>query len=140
MLHHITPEEFQLKESEKDGIYQAMKNTKWGAKSFDGSFANNDFSNVVKQSIKSMSPYIHIRHNMNDYYVYLNKNNGKMYMCHIKGKCLFDYDLNYENDQKRFYMEHQVDLWNACVEDRLKFEKYSMYDIIMNYKKFFNIY
>ena len=140
MLHHITPEEFPLKETEKDGIYQAMKNTKWGAKSFDGSFANNDFSNVVKQSIKSMSPYIHIRHNMNDYYVYLNKNNGKMYMCHIKGKCLFDYDLNYENDQKRFYMEHQVDLWNACVEDRLKFEKYSMYDIIMNYKKFFNIY
>jgi hypothetical protein len=61
-------------------------------------------------------------------------------MCRIKGNCIFDYNLNLENDQKKFYLEHDIDLWNACVEGRMKFEKYSMYDLIMNYKKFYSIY
>ena len=60
LLHHITNDEIPIEDSEKQGIYSAMKNTKWGAKSFDGTFANNDFSNVVKKSIRGMSPFIHL--------------------------------------------------------------------------------
>lgn len=140
MLHHITNNEVPIDDTEKTGIYQAMKNTRWGAKSFEGTFANNDFSNVHKQSIRGMSPFIHIHINMKDYYIYLNKNNGKYYMCSHKGKCIFSYDLNKENDQRLFYTEHDLDLWDACIHGMMKFEKYSMYDLIMNYKKFFNIY
>ena len=140
LLHHITNDEIPIEDSEKQGIYSAMKNTKWGAKSFDGTFANNDFSNVVKKSIRGMSPFIHLYVNTHHYYIYLNKNNGNYYMCRIKGNCIFDYNLNLENDQKKFYLEHDIDLWNACVEGRMKFEKYSMYDLIMNYKKFYSIY
>lgn len=140
VLHHITNEEIPIDDSEKTGIYNAMKDTNWGKKSFEGEFANNDFSNVCKQSIRGMSPYIHILEKTHNIYIYLNKNNGKFYVCSQKGKCLFDYDLNKEIEQKRFYFEHQIDLWSACIEGRVKFEKYSMYDLIMNYKKFYNIY
>lgn len=140
MLHHITNEEIPIDESEKVGIYNAMINTNWGRKSFEGEFANNDFSNVQKMSIRGMSPYIQLHVGTHDHYIYLNKNNGKYYMCSKKGKCLFYYDLNRENDQKLFYADHNVDLWDACVHNMMKFEKYSMYDLIMNYKKFYNIY
>ena len=140
MLHHITNEEIPIKEEEKTGIYQAMHDTNWGAKSFDGSFANNDFSNVKKWSLSGYSPYIKIHKGKKDFYVYLNKNNGNYYMTASKGKCLFEYDLNLENDQKLFYLEHHPELWSACVEGKMKFQRYSMYDLIMNYKKFFNVY
>ena len=140
LLHHITNEEIPISDKEKSGIYNAMIDTAWGKKSFEGEFANNDFSNVQKMSIRGMSPFIHIHVNTHDYYIYLNKNTGKYYVCSTRGKCLFDYDLNKENDQKLFYIEHDIDLWQACIEGRVKFEKYSMYDLIMNYKKFYNIY
>lgn len=140
LLHHITSEEFPLQESEKEGIYEAMKNTAWGAKSFEGSFSNNDFSNVKQMSIKGMMPFIHLHVNTHDYYIYLHKNTGQYYMCTSKGSCMFDYDLNKENGQKKFWIEHQADLRDACIEDKMKFQKYSMYDLIMNFKKFYNIY
>lgn len=140
LLHHITSSEFPLLDEEKTGIYEAMKNTAWGAKSFEGSFANNDFSNVSKESIKGCVPFIHLHVNMKDYYIYLHKNTGVYYMCESRGKCLFEYDLNKENGQKKFWLEHQADLRNACIDGNMKFQKYSMYDLIMNYKKFYSIY
>ena len=139
LLHHITSEEFPLKEEEKAGIYEAMKDTAWGAKSFEGAFSNNDFSNVLQTSIKHMRPFIHIHYKNKDYYIYQNVNSGFYYMNSSRGKAFFDYDLNKENDQKKFWIEHQSELYFACIEDRMKFEKYSMYDLIINYKKFFNI-
>ena len=139
LLHHITNEEFPLQEEEKTGIYEAMKGTAWGAKSFEGSFANNDFSNVEFKSLKGMTPYIHIHAKMHDYYVYLHKNTGVYYMCSSRGSCIFEYNLDKENDQKRFWLEHQGELRDACIEDKMKFQKYSMYDLIINFKKFYNI-
>ena len=140
LLHHITEEEFPMLTEEKSGIYEAMINTSWGQKSFEGSFSNNDFSNVQGNSIKGMKPFIHLHYNTHDYYIYLHKDNGSYYMCESKGQCLFSYDLNKENGQKKFWLEHQADLRNACIDEKMKFQKYSMYDLIMNYKKFFNIY
>lgn len=140
LLHHITSQEFPLQDQEKDGIYNAMIGTAWGQKSFEGSFSNNDFSNVKQQSIKGMVPFIHIRYKTHDYYIYMKKDSGFYYMCSSRGKCIFDYDLNRENDQKKFWIEHQADLRNACIDGNMKFQKYTMYDLIVNFKKFFNIY
>ena len=139
MLHHITSEEFPLQEQEKSGIYEAMKNTAWGQKSFEGSFSNNDFSNVERNTIKHMRPYIHLHYKNKDYYVYQNPGNGFYYVCSSRGKAMFSYDLNRENDQKKFWIEHQSELYFACIEDKMKFEKYTMYDLIINYKKFFSV-
>lgn len=138
MLHHITNDEYPMQESEKVGIYSAMKNTSWGAKAFEGTFANNDFSNVVKQNLKGYKPLIHLLYKNKNYYIYVN-DSGCYYMSESKGECLFNYDLNKENDRKLFFVEHGIDLRRECIEDRMKFQKYSMYDLIVNYKKFFKV-
>lgn len=137
VIHHITRDEIPLEESEKKGIYQAMANTAWGEKSFGGEFSNNDFTNIQRQSIKGMRGYIKLHYKTHDYYIY--QGDKGYYMCKIPTKCIYEYNLNRENEQKAFYYEHQIDLWNECVEERFKFQTYSMYDLIMNFTKFFSV-
>lgn len=137
-IHHVSPEEVPVTDEEKSGIYKAMINTSWGQKSFEGYFSHNDFSNVVPRSLKGYIPYIHLHYKTHDYYIYRN-NSGYYYMCYSQGKCQYDYDLNRENEQKAFYFEQQIDLWDICVEDKFKFQTYSMYDLIIHYTKIFNV-
>lgn len=139
LLHHITQDEIPLEESEKVGIYKGMYGTNWFNKAFLGEFSNNDFSNVTKRTIKKCIPFIHLLYKRKHIYVYLNKENGTYYLCTKPNRCMFDYNLNRENEQKLFWMEYGVDLRAACIEERVKFEQFSMYDLIINYKKFFNL-
>lgn len=139
LLHHITNEEIPIQDEEKTGIYKGMYGTAWFRKSFEGDFANNDFSNVTKRTLKKCSGYIHLHYKSSDYYIYLNKDNGNYYMCSKPVRCMFDFNLNRENEQKLFYSDYGIDLRCSCIEERMKFEKYSMYDLIVNYKKFFNV-
>lgn len=138
-FHHITSDEIPIQEEETDGIYQAMKMTAWGRKAFGGEFANNDFSNVTRQNIKNCKAFIHLKYKTYDYYIYLNQKTGMYYMCEIPHSCIFEYDLNKENGQKLFYLEHCIDLRLSCMEEKMKFSKYSMYDLIVNYKQFFKV-
>lgn len=139
MLHHITGDEFPRSEEEKTGIYEAMINTAWGQKAFEGVFANNDFSNVVPMSLKGMRCMYHLHYRKtNDAYIYLG-NNGMYYMTDSPNKALFEFDLDKENDQKKFYLERGIDLKNFCVNGKMKFKKYSMYDLIINFKKFYDV-
>ena len=139
LLHHITNEEVPITQEEQVGIYKGMYGTDWFRKSFEGEFSNNDFTNVTKRTLKNCSGFIHLHYKNNDYYIYLNKDNGSYYMCSHPIRCMFDFDLNRENEQKLFWMQYGVDLRISCIEERMKFEKYTMYDLIVNYKKFFNV-
>ena len=49
------------------------------------------------------------------------------------------YNLKIENDQKAFFIDWVLDLQDASIENRLLFEQYTMYDLIMNYKQFFKV-
>lgn len=138
-LHYISLDEIPLTVEEQKGIFKGMKGTNWHTKTFTGEFANNDFSNIVKLSLKGSKPLIHLHYKNKDYYIYINPDTGIYYMCSSKNKTVFDYDLNKENGQKAFFTKHCIDLRLACINDRMKFEKYSMYDLIMNYKKFFDV-
>jgi len=138
MIHHITDEEVPIREEEKDGIYNAMAGTAWGRKAFGGEFTNNDFTNVRRRSLKGAQPLIEVHYKNRYYYIYI-LNNGDFYMCRSRQNCPQLYDLNLENDQKRFYVDWIFDLREACIEDRFKFEQYSMYDLIIDYTKFFKI-
>ena len=40
---------------------------------------------------------------------------------------------------QRIRIEHAQELRVDCIEGNMKFQKYSMYDIIMNYKQFFKV-
>ena len=142
LLHHIVGEEVPAvkMQDNKLGIYKAMAKTSWGRKTFEGEFANNDFSNVCNMSLKSMQGFAHLKYKAHDYYIYLKDETGVFYMCESQTHHFdFDYDLSLENDQKRFYEEIYFTLREACVNDRFKFKAYSMYDLIINYKKFFNV-
>lgn len=140
LLHHILPEEAPKvsKNQRNDGVFKAMKGTQWAKKAYEGLFANNDFSNVRTMNIKRMQPYCHIRYKNNDYYIY-TREDGQYYMCFNKAKCPMQYDLNRENDQKLFWAEECQSLRVDCMEGRFAFQKYSMYDLIINYKNYFKI-
>lgn len=139
LLHHITQEEIPIQEEEKSGIYKGMEGTAWHRKSFEGDFSSNDFSNVARRTLKKCKGLIHLHYKTHDYYIYVSNENGKYYMSTRPVRCIFDFDLNKENDQKLFWMNEGIDLRIACIEDRMKFEKYSMYDLIVNYKSFFKV-
>lgn len=140
LLHHILPEEApKVSEGHRnDGIFKAMKGTEWAKISYEGLFANNDFSNVKTLNIKNMAPYIHIKYKDNDYYIYTNEN-GRYYMCYNKAKCPIHYDLNKENDQRLFWSNDCQELRVICAEGNMSFQKYSMYDLIINYKQYFKV-
>ena len=139
LLHHITDEEVPVQECEKVGIWKGMQGTAWFDKSFGGRFVHNDFSNVIPKSIKRSKPILEVQYKTHFYYIYFNEEKASYYMTCTPAKAREKVNLNRENEQKKFYYDYLIDLHDACINERFKFEKYSMYDLIMNYKKFFNI-
>ena len=139
LLHHITQKEIPLtKEELQSDMFVMMKGTAWAQKAFFGDFANNDFSNVKKLSLKNMNCIHKVHYKNKDYYIY-RRYDGLHYMCSSKGNFQNEWNLNKENDQKLFWIEVGQELRVCCIEDQMKFERYSMYDLIMNYKQFFKV-
>ena len=137
MLQAEDMQEFYNKEKESP-IYRAMSGTQWAQMALDNDFAYNDVSNIDRRRLKAYQCLIKVRYKQHDYYIY-NKE-GEYYMCEIPhNHYIFEYDLNKENDQKRFWIENCMNLRLACIDGNMLFEKYTMYDLIVNYKKFFNI-
>lgn len=139
LLHHITEEEFPLSDKEKTGIYKGMEGTAWHDKAFGGAFANNDFSNIQHRSIKGYRCMIHLTYKRQDWYIWRRPRDGQYHVTNIPGKFLFSYNLNLENDQKNYWISKGVDLRLACIQGMMTFETYTMYDIMINFKKFFVI-
>ena len=137
LLHHITDEEIPIQESEKSGIYKAMMGTPWFEKAFGGSFSGNDFSNVGRVNMKNYIPVVTWKHKEKFTYVY--RKEDMLFFTDSQNNVAEVYDLNRENDQKRFYFEWVIDLRNECINNKCKFKTYTMYDLLMNYKKFFNV-
>lgn len=141
LLHHIKPDDVPAaKKNIEGGLFKAMGKTSWGRKAFFGEFANNDFSNVVRMNIKNMICLYKIIYKDKSYYIYLQPDTGMHYMTRsASNKYLEEYNLDKENDQKLFWIEHGQELRLECMEDHFKFQKYSMYDLIINYKEIFKI-
>lgn len=118
-------------------LYKAMGNTAWGQMAFGNSFAYNDFTSVGKVSLKGYKPMLSLQYKNDIFYIYMKE--GQYYMCKSKHQGEEMYNLNRENDQKLFFNERLYELRLACIEGKMKFETYSMYDIIVNFKKYFNI-
>lgn len=132
LLHHVKA---KAKENEESGIYAAMQGTAWARKAFGGEFANNDFTCVQNMSIRGMVPIVSLTYKNKRYFVYLRNRDGIYYMTDSPVKAPYDYNLDRETEAKRFYLEYGIDLYSACIDGRMLFKKYSMYDLIMNFKK-----
>lgn len=132
----VTSEEM-MEAEEKTGIYKAMAGTAWGEMAFNNEFAYNDFSCVRKISLKGYRPLIELTHKRKKIYIYSNGNG--FYMTASPNKCALSYDLNREMDQRAFWLDHGIDLLNASTRGQMYYEKYSYYDLIVNFRNRFVI-
>lgn len=140
-LRHISMEDYPLAAEELDDMYTVMQGTEWAEANYEGTFAYNDFTNIKQMSIKSMRCMYYLRYRKTqEAYIYLRPSDGMYYMCKTKGRPIQKYDLSRENEQKRFWLEHGIDLRAACIDERFKFEKYSMYDLIVNYTHMYDLH
>ena len=130
-------DEFIEKESQSP-IYKAMKGTAWADMALGNHFAYDDFTCVQKQSLKGYRPKVKIQYKSKTWYVY--ESDTDLYMCHSRTfQKIPDYNLNREIEQKRFFYDCELDLRNATIEGRMKYELYTMYDLIVNYRQIFKI-
>lgn len=137
MLHHITTDEIPLRPEELDGIAEAMEGTAWWRKAFGGEFASNDFSNVGRVQLKGYRPVCRVIYREKPIYVY--RSGAAWYLSSSRHDAKKTYDMHRENDQKAFYYDHVIDIREACVDNKATFQKYSYYDFIMKYKKYFKL-
>jgi len=138
ILVHMINDNIEFMEKEKESqVYKAMSDTAWGKMSFSNEFAYNDLSNIGKVNLKNYRPVVSVKYKNSTFFIYMKE--GQYYMCKSKNDIAKVYDMNLENDQKAFYYDYVIDLRNECISGNFIFESYSMYDLIINYRKFFNV-
>lgn len=130
--------EEMMEAERKTGIYQAMGNTAWGRVAFGNEFAYNDFSNIGRISLKGYRPVAELIYKGKPCYIY-RKEGNKYYVCNAKAPCKKTYNIDKEMDRIAFYLDLGLTIRSACIDGLCVFEKYSMYDLIVNYKKRFKI-
>lgn len=139
ILIHIINENVAFKEKEKQSqIYRAMGNTAWGLMAFDNVFSYNDLSNVGRKHMKGYKPITGFIYKDKSWFVYMRE--GQYFLTSSPNNIVELYDLSKENDQKKFYHDYAYDLRNECIDGKMVFESYSMYDLIVNYRKIFDVY
>lgn len=134
-----TPEEM-MEAEHGTGMYETMKDTEWGHMAYDNEFGYNDFSRVRRIPLKGFRPRCKVIYKQKTYFIYQNEN-GSWYMCKAasNAKGLKEYNLKEEMHQRLFWYDFVIDIINDAMEGRAYFETYSMYDIIVNYKKRFKL-
>lgn len=140
LLHHITKEECPLLEEEKEGIYKGMQGTAWFDNAFGGNFSTVDYTNVKRD--KRLTGYnciIAVKYKRKWIYIYYSKNNSDLYASSKPATAKNIYDLERDNDQVLFFENERPFLFDMCINDRFKFEKYTYYDLVINYKDYFKV-
>lgn len=140
LLHFLLPDKYAYKKGKKSKIEQSMESTKWGKMAFGGEFAYNDFSNIKDVNMKHLSPVVSLSYNQNKYYIYFNHHKNVFYMCSVcSGKFRQHYDLDTDNGYKSFYRDYILTLQERTIDGIISYERYSMYNLIMNYRKIFKL-
>ncbi len=137
LLHQILDNEAFVDTERSTALYKAMSDTNWGRMAFENQFAYNDFSSISKQALKEYRPRAEIIYKRQHWFLY--SKGGHYYICTSKCKTDHVYDLNRENSQKLFFEEWYTELRYATMEDKMLFQKYTMYDVIVNFKQFFKV-
>lgn len=137
LIHKLEDSDKFINDEENSKIFKAMENTQWHSVVVGNDFAYDDFSNVKNLSLKNYKCVVEIKYKNYHYYIY--KKGMYYYMCESRGITHNYYDLSLENHQKLFYSEWIYKLKESCINDMMKFSKFTMYDLIVNYKKYFKI-
>lgn len=137
LLHFIQGNFDTDEEKPKTGIQKRMADTPWGVMAYGGHFGYNDFTNIGRTSLKGFHPVCSLSYKKDNFYIYMK--DGFYYMCKSKHNSNNVYNLNRENDQKKFYIDYSLDLREACIDGKMLFESFTMYDLIVNYRKIFTL-
>lgn len=135
LMHKIPAVE--MPDAEKSGIEKAMAGTVWADMAFGGHFSYDDFSSVSHRRLKGYHPICAYIYKKETTYIY--EKDGNYYACDSKASNVDIYDLSRENQQKKFFYDFIVRLRDECIDDKFYFQKYTQYDLIVNYKKIFEI-
>ena len=136
ILMHFIPSDYNAEE-EKSGIELAMDGTAWAEMAFGGHFAYDDFTAVKHNRMKGYRPLCSYEYKKHTVYIY--EKDGYYYATKSKAKVQHHYNLARENEQKKFFYDFVSDLRDEVIEDRFTFQDFTMYDLIVNYKKIFEI-
>lgn len=139
LLHKLkASREFEERE-QKSAIYRAMHGTDWAAMAFENSFAYNDFTAVQRGQLKGYKPVCSYIYKHRETFIYQKDGQYRACSSRFQDRTKPVFNLAVENDQKRFYYEFVLDLRNECINGNMKFESYTMYDLIINYHRIFTI-
>lgn len=136
ILMHAIPSSYG-EESEKSGIELAMTGTEWAEMAFGGRFAYDDFSQVRHQRMKGFAPVCSYEYKKKTVYVY--QKDGTFYATKARGNMPYHYNLAREPEQKKFYVDFVREFQSRSIEDKFIFEDFTMYDLITNYSKIFQL-
>ena len=141
LIHRLTDNKKQRAELSKMKIYQTMKNTAWADMSLNNNFAYNDFSDVQGKNrmkgYKARAAFLYQRHT---YFIY-STDEGQYHISESKtDQTVRTYDLSKESEQNAFYYDYVFDIRDAWLNGGVSFCKYTVKDVILNFKKYFTIY
>ena len=128
----------KFKEKEKNtAIAKGMQGTKWYSSSIDNEFAFNDFSKINKAQLRFAKPLCKYYYKRTWNYVYFNEDKHEFYVTERStNNNIPDYNLDIEGDQLLFGTMRAY-LVDAIADGNIRFEKYSQYNLIMDYYKIF---
>lgn len=139
-VERLNPNTAWISKEEESKIYTAMSGTQWAQMALNNNFAYDDFTSVKRVDMRHFKLYCRCVHKHKTFYIYNNeriwyisgKANGR-----ISGGEI--YDLSRQTEAERFYYEVVLDLRAASIDGNVLYEKYSMYELIMYFKKLYRI-
>lgn len=137
---HLLEDDPEFIEAEAGtGLYKAMITTRWGQMTYNNKFAYNDFSNIKKRALKGFQCVCAYKYREDNVYIYYSEGLYYITGSQSNARSFRKYDLNRENEQKAFWQDWLIDLRQACINDQVFFERYSYYDLLVNYKHLFRL-
>lgn len=120
-------------------IMKAMAGTKWAGMALENDFAFNDFSDVKHLTLKGYKPHVKFFYNREWYYIYYTDSGNWAVTGQKFNKKTISYNLDKESDQRKFWLDVGIWLKQEWSNGNCKFSKYTLFDLIVNYSKFFKI-
>lgn len=136
LLHAIRMgDDFQRTE-ESTAAVAAMAGTAWHDMTVGEGFAYDDMTMIRRISLKGYRCRAEVLYRRFAWYIY--QNGDKWYICTSRGDPSDGtYNLNTDQDARRFFFDMQISLRNDYIAGCVIFQTYTMFDVIINFRKFF---
>lgn len=136
LLHAIKMGDAFQETEESMAALQAMSGTAWHEMTIGEGFAYNDMEMVQQLKLKGFRCILELKYRRFHWYIY--QRNATYYVCRSRNIPRDgSFDLNKDQDARRFYLEYGIDLKGEYIDGNVFFQTYTMFDVIINFRKFF---